>query len=169
MARDAKEFVTELIASQGHRLRSFLVKRVRNSADVPDVIQEVFLRLLRVPNHETIRAPEAYLFTVAHHVAMQLSLRDAARPLFEPLEGHDLPAADDPVLDVRAQQYIELLDRALDDLPIKARAAFLLHRRDGLSVDEIGARLSISRPMTKKYLFIALVHLRKALEEAEQG
>jgi len=42
-----------------------LLARVRNIADVPDITQEVYLRMLRVPNVESIRSPEAYLFTVA--------------------------------------------------------------------------------------------------------
>lgn len=167
---DRKALVTELVTSQGRRLRHFLVSRVRNRADIPDVMQEVFLRLMRVPNHETIRAPEAYLFTVAHHVAMQMSLRDAARPVSTELGDAlgELQDAD-PAQEIGAQQSLEVLQRALEQLPPKARAAFLLQRRDGLSVDEIGDRLNISRPMTKKYLVKALIHLRKALAEAEQG
>lgn len=170
---ERKALVTELVTSQGRRLRHFLVSRVRNRADIPDVMQEVFLRLMRVPNHETIRAPEAYLFTVAHHVAMQMSLRDAARPVSMELgdvlgELQAVPEAD-PAQQISAQQSLEVLQRALEQLPPKARAAFLLHRRDGLSVEEIGERLNISRPMTKKYLVKALVHFRQALAEAEQG
>ena len=41
-------------SSTGQRLRRFLRSRVRNAADIPDVIQEVFLRLLRaaVPRND---------------------------------------------------------------------------------------------------------------------
>jgi DNA-directed RNA polymerase specialized sigma24 family protein len=37
--------ITELATTQSGRLRQFLRKRVANVADVPDLIQEVFLRL----------------------------------------------------------------------------------------------------------------------------
>jgi DNA-directed RNA polymerase specialized sigma24 family protein len=53
----------ELASRQSEPLRKFLRARVRNTADIPDIIQEAFLRLLRVPNFETIRAPDAYIFT----------------------------------------------------------------------------------------------------------
>jgi DNA-directed RNA polymerase specialized sigma24 family protein len=46
----------------------------------------------------------------------------------------------------------------------KVRGVFLLHRRDGLSVDEIGEVLGITRPMVKKYLVRALMRLRRQLE-----
>ena len=45
----------------------------------PDLVQEVFLRLLRVERHESIRNPEAYVITVAGHVLHQHTLRLATR------------------------------------------------------------------------------------------
>ena len=168
-SEDRQELVTRLALTQGQRLRRFLAGRVANRADIPDIMQEVYLRLLRVSNYETIRAPEAYLFTVAQHVALQHSLSERRRSvqgdlgeMLAELEG--VPDAD-PVMQLRALQCVEILDRALDDLSPKARATFLLHRREGLTVDEISAKLHISRPMTKKYLVKALVHFRKQLQE----
>jgi hypothetical protein len=57
---DARAFVAALAKTHGEGLRRFLTSRVRNVADIPDVIQEVFLRMLRIPNREAIRSPEAY-------------------------------------------------------------------------------------------------------------
>jgi RNA polymerase sigma factor (sigma-70 family) len=68
------------------------------------------------------------------------------------------------VLDLDAQQCLEQLQSELDRLSPKLRATFLLHRRDGLSLDEIAERLGISVPMVKKNLMQALVQLRQRLE-----
>jgi Sigma-70 region 2 len=67
--------VEALVASHGAQLRRYLISRVRNSADVPALVQEVFLRMLRIPDHDAVRSPEAYLFTVAQHVAHQHAIR----------------------------------------------------------------------------------------------
>jgi len=158
------------VLSHGAQLRRFLVTRVRNACDVPDIVQEVFLRFLRVPNHEAIRSPEAYLFTVARHVAQQHTLSQSAASvsidlhavLTEPRE-----APNDPALEVSAQQSIEELEHALEGLSPKARATFLYHRRDGLTLEEIGRRLGVSRPQAKKYLATALLQFRKRLEAME--
>jgi RNA polymerase sigma factor (sigma-70 family) len=168
---DAQTLVTGLVASHGRQLQRFLLARVGNVADVPDIVQEVYLRMLRVPNIESIRSPEAYLFTVAQHVVQQHTLRQSATPpsvelaqmLNPPAAAHDT----DPALTLDADQCLERLQGALDELTPKARATFLLHRRDGLSFDEIGTQLGISRPMVKKYLMKALLHLRQRLELAE--
>lgn len=168
---DAHAFVAGLVASHGVQLRRFLLVRVRNTADVPDIVQEVYLRMLRVPNVESIRSPEAYLFTVAQHVVQQHALKQSTAPpsveLSEMLDSpHAVPDVD-PVLDVDAQQCLERLQGALDQLSPKARATFLLHRRDGLSFDEIAERLGTTRAMVKKYLMQALMQLRQRLERAE--
>jgi len=63
-----RNFVAAIAARYGPRLRRFLAVRLRNADDVPDLAQEVFLRLLRVEWYESIRSPEAYLFTIASHV-----------------------------------------------------------------------------------------------------
>ena len=166
---DKRLFVGELAAKQGDRLQQFLRRRVRNAADIPDIIQEVFLRLLRVPSHETIRVPERYVLTIARHVAQQHKLQSAPTEgsvdLDEALSELRSASAVDPLLEVSAQQSLEELDEALHQMPSKVQATFLLYRRDGMSMDEIGARLGISRHMAKKYLVKALVQFRKRLKE----
>jgi RNA polymerase sigma factor (sigma-70 family) len=168
-AENAQILVANLVTSHGQQLRRFLLARVRNIADVPDMVQDVYLRMLRVPNSESIRSPEAYLFTVAQHVVQQHTLKQSAAPpsvdLARVLDPPRATADGDPALDLDAQQCLERLQGALDQLSPKVRATFMLHRRDGLSFDEIAARLNISRPMVKKYLMKALMQFRLRLEE----
>lgn len=167
---DKNRMVARLAAQEGTRLRRFLRRRVRNGADVPDLMQEVFLRLLRVPRHESIRTPEAYLMTIARHVAQQHRL--AAAPersvdLEDVLTDLRASPAADPVLELSAEQCRDELEEALRHMPPKVQATFLLHRRDGLTMDAVSQRLGVSKPMAKKYMVKALVQLRKRLREGE--
>jgi RNA polymerase sigma factor (sigma-70 family) len=172
-AEDTQPLIEELAMKQSGRLRQFLRRRVRNAADIPDIIQEVFLRLLRVPRHETIRQPEAYIFTIARHAAQQHRLRSAPQEGFIELdEALDdlLPVSEaDPVLEVTAEQCLTVLEETLQRMSPKMRATFLLYRRDGLSMDEISERLGITRPMAKKYLVKALARFRDKLQEMDPG
>jgi RNA polymerase sigma-70 factor (ECF subfamily) len=164
-------FVSAIEKQYGHSLRRFLASRLRNAAvDLPDLVQEVFLRLLRVQQHETVRSPEAYLITIASHVLHQHSLRQSDRPESpDAMMWMEQQSAieDDPATQVDMQQRIAQLERALSRLSPKARAALIMHRRDGFSLEEIGARLGISRAMAKKYLAQALAFCRKRLAERE--
>jgi len=156
---------------QSARLRQFLRARVRNAADIPDIIQEVFLRLIRVPSRETIRQPEAYIFTIARHAAQQHQLTSSRVHSWVELDdalSDSLPGTEpDPVLAVSAEQCVAALQDALEEMSPKVRATFLLYRRDGLSMDEISEHLGISRPMAKKYLVKALARFRERLRELE--
>jgi RNA polymerase sigma factor (sigma-70 family) len=169
---EKQAFVAEIEKQHGQRLRRFLASRLRHrAADVPDLVQEVFLRLLRVDRHETIRSSEAYLYTIAFHVLHQHVLRCSAIPeaveitaLIDELEA---APGSDPVRQFETKVQLERLQGALQQLSHKARAVLLLHRRDGYSLEEIGARLGISRAMAAKYLSKALLHCRQRVREIE--
>jgi RNA polymerase sigma-70 factor (ECF subfamily) len=145
-----------------------LAARLRNAADVSDLVQEVFLRLMRVERHESIRNPEAYVMTVAGHLLHQHTLRSAAAP--KSLSAVDVfvdlqtAIETDPVAQLDAQRRLAQLDLALEQLAPNVHATFVLHRRDGMTLEEIAKQLGVSRPMVKKYLAKALFECREYLE-----
>lgn len=171
-AKRQKNFVAAIAARYGNRLRRFLSARLRNSADVPDLAQEVFLRLLRVEHHEAIRSPEAYLFTVASHVLHQHTLRQSSLPVLvdvgEIFADLQLTSTDDPLANVEIQQRINDLERALAQLPPRVSTTLLLHRFGGFSIEEIGKQLGVARPTAKKYLAQALLHCRNVREKTSE-
>jgi RNA polymerase sigma-70 factor (ECF subfamily) len=168
--KEKQAFVAAVEAEHGKRLRRFLLARVRSAADAADLVQEVFLRLLRVENHESIRMPEAYVFALANHVLYQHRLRQAKSSA---VDIHDVLAEvqtvpeNDPAMQAETQQRVEELERALTHLSPRAQAALVLHRRDGFSIEEIAGQFGVSRPMAKKYLAQALLHCRQRLEPKE--
>jgi RNA polymerase sigma factor (sigma-70 family) len=167
-------FLTSVERSYGQRLRRFVSARLRNAAaDAPDLMQEVYLRLLRIDDHEAIRNPQAYLFTVASHVLHQHALRhsttlnSAAAIEAEPRLPADVQT--DPAAVVETEQAFEALGRSLQKLSPKAYATLILSRCEGLPLKEIGERLGVSRAQVKKYLACALVHVRTGLSEMNRG
>jgi RNA polymerase sigma factor (sigma-70 family) len=166
-AGESKAFVAELVARHGGRLRRFLAARLRNTADIGDLAQEVYLRLLRVEHHDHIRNPEAYLLTIAGHVLQQHALASAALPVtvdtMDELIDERIADESDPVASLHLERRLAVLDKALSRLPPKARAAFILQRRDGCTVDEIAVRLGISRSMVKKYLAKAILQCNRQI------
>jgi RNA polymerase sigma factor (sigma-70 family) len=168
-ADEKHAFVTEIATQHGRKLRRYLAARLRNAADVPDLVQEVFLRLLRVERHESIRNPEAYVMTVASHVLHQHTLRLATAPrtvdAIDVIVDLQSAIEIDPVAQLDARRRLEQLDYALSQMKPNVHATFVLHRRDGLTLEEIGKRLGVSRPMVKKYLAKALIECRMHLGE----
>jgi RNA polymerase sigma-70 factor (ECF subfamily) len=164
-------FVADLARRHGQRLRRFLASRFgAEGAEVPDLVQEVYLRLLRVPRQDAIRNPQAYLFTVARHVLYQHKLSTTVTTESLDADGvladlDTLVSEDDPTEQAEGRQRLELLNRALGELSPKCRAAFILQRRYGYTLDEIGTRLGVSRAMVKKHVARALAHCHLRLYE----
>jgi RNA polymerase sigma factor (sigma-70 family) len=161
---DNRNFVANIAARYGTRLRRFLSVRLRTPADVPDLAQEVFLRLLRVQGYENIRSPEAYLFTIASHVIHQHAMRRASEPvsvdIAEVFSELRTAETDDPSDHVAHSQRIAELERMLARMPSRIAAALVLHRIAGYSVQEVGDELGVSRETAKKYLARALEQCR---------
>lgn len=173
--QDKQALVADLERQHGARLRRFLAARLRTSliSDAPDLVQEVFLRLLRIDHLETIRSSESYLFTVAFHVLHQHVLRHSSAPESVDIGTliNEMEAApeSDPFLQAERQQQLQELQQALNGLSPKAQAVLLLHRRDGYSLEEIARQLGFSRAMAAKYLSKALLHCRQRLQEQQAG
>ncbi len=163
-ASDKHSFVAGLAVQYGNRLRQFLRLRLGNRSDVPDLAQEVFLRLLRVPNHEDIRSPEAYLFTIASHVIHQHHQKQSTAPAslewLVSFAGATLASSEDLTAKAETAQRLEHLERMLDQLPPRVAQALLLHRLAGHSIAEIAGQLGVAEITVKKYLARALVHCR---------
>ena len=170
-AEDKQAFVADIATKHGRRMRRYLAARLRNAADASDLVQEVFLRLMGVQRHESIRNPEAYVMTVAGHVLHQHMLRSAANPVstsaVDMLVDLQTAIETDPVVQLDAQRRLEGLDRALEQLAPNVRATFVLHRRDGMTLEEIARELRVSRSMVKKYLAKALIQCREHLNQEE--
>lgn len=164
-ADDRQAFVAEIATRHGKRLRRYVAARLRNPADVSDLVQEVFLRVLRMNRHEPIRNAEAYVMTIAGHVLHQHWVRSAASPeSLDVLLDLEMDSEPDPAAQVGAQQRLQAVDRILERLPLNVRAAFVLRQRDGMALDEIAARLGVSRTMVKKYLARAMLVCREHLQ-----
>jgi RNA polymerase sigma-70 factor (ECF subfamily) len=75
----------------------------------------------------------------------------------------------DPAAEVETEQAFEALGRSLQELSPRAYATLILNRCEGLTLEEIGKRLGVSRAQVKKYLARALLHVREGLSEMSQG
>ena len=64
-------------------------------------------------------------------------------------------------------QRLEMLERALAELPAACRDSFLLRKLEGLSHLQIAERLSISRSLVEKHIVNAMKHCRVRMREWE--
>ena len=75
----------------------------------------------------------------------------------------DLPAPDTMQQQLEEADFRSLLERALQKLPTRQRVPLVLYHFDGLSYDEIAAKLRVSLSKVKTDIFRARESLRKVL------
>jgi RNA polymerase sigma factor (sigma-70 family) len=166
MTESGKAFVERLLAHRG-ALQAFFHRRLRTKSDAVDLVQEVYLRMLRVSDTDAIRNPEAYLFTVARNLLQENAALDRHQAKSVPFDEADgaPPLTQVPAFEagVDAAQRSTRLDKVLSELSPKCLAAVVLQYRHEMSYQEIAERLEVSPRMVKKYLTQALNHCRRRM------
>jgi RNA polymerase sigma-70 factor (ECF subfamily) len=160
--------LTRLARTYDRALGRFFERRVQSKADVPDLVQEVFLRLSRMDDPSAIEKPDHFLFVTAANVLRDRARRDAAQRraagdeiLVSEAEGSDFPP--DRVLE--SKQAAELLAVALRELPERTRDIFVLRVLEGMKMADVARTFSISTRAAEKHQAKALAHVARALED----
>jgi RNA polymerase sigma factor (sigma-70 family) len=171
VVQPAHPWLERLIAEHYAPLVAFIGRRTRSRANVADIAQETYLRLLRAPNPETIRSPEAYLYTIARHIVREQAVLDGRADLSIEAEAAEfvgllcVEPADGADADLLLRR--ERLKAVLAQLPAKCRATLVLQYQYDWSYREIADHLGISTHMVKKYLAQGLAHCRRRMARWE--
>src|SRR5262249_16046085 len=133
MPDDKKALVERLILEHGNALLRYVRRCVRKPADAADLAQEVFLRMLRVPDIEGIRDPQAYLYTVAHNVIRERVLQDRRTGNAVDVDDPSVQAllGEPPVVElaIDRERSAKKLHQIMMELPPAHRASLLLQAR----------------------------------------
>lgn len=144
------------------RVLRYLGARLANEQDAQDLAQEAYLRLLRASNSRLIHDPMAYLLRIARNLLHEwYSSPPGSREPVEEIELVDEGMSVEDLTEI--SQQVERLGNVLRHLSPKCRAVILMHRRDGMTYDEIAKALGISSSMVKKYLSQGLARCRARL------
>src|SRR5215831_12999381 len=164
---DPARFVEQLVAIHESDLLRFISRRIRSSADARDVAQEAYVRLLRLERKDLIRDPRPYLYRIAANVLYEFELGRKAdsEGLTRWSEELQIDAEASANRDVEDLMLRARLQSVLKGLSPKCRAVVILHRREGMTYQEIGAKIGISTSMVKKYLAQGLKHCRERFED----
>ncbi|WP_129645546.1 RNA polymerase sigma factor [Peristeroidobacter agariperforans] len=135
------------------------------SADLDDVAQEVFLRLLRYSDDAVVEYPQSYLFRIATNVVNEW--RERAR---NSLPHDDVWLSDlqiEPEAEPESSVEHDLVNvhvrRAVSRLPPRQRQVLLLHIREDLTYKQIAAKLKLTPRVVRRDIARAYAELRSDL------
>jgi len=138
-------------------LRACLYRYARNTADVEELLQETYARLLTAGStgEPEIRSIRAFALTVARNVALDWLRHRQVVPieLVADLEAMDILDEGEQIEEiVNSHQELALLAKAVEGLPERCRQVFTLRKVYGFSQKEIAARLKISENTVEQHL-----------------
>jgi len=161
--------VSYLFREHNRVLVGYLTARLRSEQEAKEVAQEAYVRLLQFQKPGTPGLLRAYLFKTATNIAIDRLRRRRVRhraeeeqaELFEDLTAYR-SELDDPAKLLLARERADQLLGYLQELPIKCRQVFNLHRLEGVAQREVAVRLGFSERMVRRYVTYAMVycHLR---------
>lgn len=136
-------------------LRRYFRRRAP-AAQVDDLVQEVFARLLSLRDPGAVQDLERYIFVVAASV---LSRQHRRGPKWQTIEDFEAIAPRDEVTPERSligKEGVGAMLSVLDELPARTRHVFLLHRFEEMTYQRIARELGISVSAVEKHMMAAL-------------
>ncbi|MCO5052431.1 MAG: RNA polymerase sigma factor [Verrucomicrobiae bacterium] len=142
---DARE-LERLYDEHAQALFAFLLNLTGDEADTRDVLQEVFIKLVRQPNLlQGVRDLRSFLIRLAHNAAIDLIRRRDTRRKYHDQLGEQLErvSAFTPAEKPDEQTFRTTLSKALGELPPDQRAVLHLKLWEGLTFEQIAGALEI--------------------------
>jgi RNA polymerase sigma-70 factor, ECF subfamily len=171
-AGDAAAF-DRLYEAESPRIFAFLLRLCGRRDTAEDLAQETWLKLAKAaPGLREDTNPAALLFTIARNAFVSYrrwAMLDLSRLVafgIETLQTRSHETLPDAVHE-RALQ-VEMLERALQSLPVTSREVLLLVGVEGLEQDEVARIVGISYEALRQRLHRARAQLAVALETMER-
>lgn len=168
--REAEDAAIEALSAELRpSLLRWFSRKVSDCAEAEDLVQEVFLRLVKLNGFDgNLPSARAYVFHTANSVLFDWLRKRRVRhtDAHDELENDHPADADFPperVL-IGRERFAEAT-AALLELPERTRVIFVLRRVEGLKCKDIARRLNISVSAVEKHMARAMAHLMKRVDD----
>lgn len=176
LRRRDPELLDSLIAQYEYRLYRYLLYLTGSPDTARELFQETWLRVLaRGHQYDGVTRFEAWLFSIARHLVIDLGRRKQMASLDEMLEPGEggraweppAPDAVSPLAQFAGLEQTEKLGAALTQLLPVYREVLLLRFQEELSLEEIAAVVKAPLSTVKSRLYRGLNAARELLEAQE--
>jgi RNA polymerase sigma factor (sigma-70 family) len=147
-------------------LRRYLTRLLGNASEAQDVAHDAYVRVYPVMAEQPPERPAALLYTAARRLAINRLKRRSISPVARETATPEASASSEPGVaqQVMARQELQILERAIAELPQGCREVLLLRKIEHLSHRQIAERVGIAVSTVEKQHARALRLLRAALE-----
>ncbi len=156
-------FVKSLFVNHNDELQKFVARKLGNTEDAEEIVQDTFHNFMRLENLDDIENPRAFLYKTANNLALnRLRKNKNHKSYTENIELNEESLSLER--EIISQQDAELLYRHIEELPQKTKQIFLMNRIEAMSYPEIAEALGISVSGVSKHMMKALKYIRENLD-----
>lgn len=132
-----------------------------------DIVQNVFIKIWeRRASLKNLSSFKAYLYHCAKNLMLDEIRRNQVREkVFLIVKDGMEEAVDELEADIMYGEYYQLAQQAIDMLPEKRRQIVEMRIKEDLSLDEIAAKLNISKFVVKKQMYMGLHFVKSYLKK----
>ncbi len=158
--------ITTLLLVDYVGLERRLTRRLGSADMASDVLHETYLRLEGIREIATVRSPKAYLFRIALNIANDRRRAESRRLTVDEVDCLlDIPDDQpDAARVIEDRSEVNLLRRAIAELPERRRRVLILSRIEGLPNREIADSLGVTVRTVETDLKQAIEHCAQRLK-----
>ena len=158
--------VERLFETHFERVARYIAIRIGNMNDAEDLASEVFVRALKTADtyKETGAPMEAWLFRIAHNIAVDYFRQKGRRPAVPLDETLPLAAKDNPVEDVERDQEVEELKKAVSQLTEAQKQVLALRFGSEMTSEEAAKVMGKKPGAVREMQCAAIKKLRELLK-----
>lgn len=150
--------------SHAKNLRNYLIYKFGNSDQAEDIVQDSFIKLWQNCKDVSIEKAKSYIYTVANNASLNILSHNKVVLNYEKKNSNSDRTNENPEYILEQKQFESKLSKAINAINETQRVAFLMHRIDGKKYSEIAEELNISVKAVEKRIHLALVELKKEIE-----
>ncbi|GGA59247.1 RNA polymerase subunit sigma-24 [Edaphobacter acidisoli] len=167
------QLISEAVERDEPKLRSFIRRRVADTGEAEDILQDVFHELIEAYRMmKPIEHVTAWLFTVARNRITDMFRRKKPASLNAPAADEEggtledlLPSAEaGPEAEYARSLLLETLEEAMEELPEAQREVFVAHELMGKSFKEISEETGVGINTLLSRKRYAVLYLRQRLQ-----
>lgn len=148
-----------------------------NRDDALDIVQDAMMKLVQKYSTYDKASWKPLFYSILESRIMDWHRRQSVRNRFrswlsrdedeteDPIEQHPAEVNDFPDFQLQDTQFMQALETALHDLPLRQQQVFLLRLWEGLDISETAQAMQCSESSVKTHYARALAKLREALKE----
>ena len=167
LATGEMEALDEIVKKYQNQVLTLAYRFLNDWAKSEDIAQETFLRIYRA---SADYRPQAKFSTWIYRIVVNLCLDERRRQTKRPVtieEAAYEPSTEPESNALERRETIELVRKAISELPPRQRLAVILHRYENLSHDQICEVTEWTKSAVESLLVRAYANLRKKFSKME--